>query len=89
MVVCNSSTDCDNNKFGERCNKSCGHCLGLEQCHHINGTCMNGCDSGYESELCTKGKTSYSNHSRKTLHFDFNFCESSYKGLSCSQLGNF
>eukprot|EP00105_Crassostrea_gigas_P041322 XP_019925470.1 PREDICTED: receptor-type tyrosine-protein phosphatase T isoform X2 [Crassostrea gigas] len=40
--------------FGERCSSSCGHCLGSEQCHHINGTCMNGCASGYEGELCTK-----------------------------------
>lgn len=51
-------TDCDENMFGERCSSSCGHCLGSEQCHHINGTCMNGCASGYEGELCRKGNTS-------------------------------
>lgn len=51
-------TDCDERMFGERCSSSCGHCLGSEQCHHINGTCMNGCASGYESDFCTKGNTS-------------------------------
>lgn len=51
-------TDCDGKMFGESCNEFCGHCLGFEQCQHINGTCMNGCASGYEGELCTKGNTS-------------------------------
>lgn len=50
--------DCDGKMFGDNCSKSCGDCLGSEQCHHINGTCLNGCASGYEGELCTKGKTS-------------------------------
>lgn len=30
--------------------------MGSVQCNHINGTCMNGCDSGFEGLNCTKGK---------------------------------
>lgn len=41
--------------YGENCSISCGHCLTREQCHHINGTCMNGCDSGYQGSSCTEG----------------------------------
>lgn len=26
-----------------------------KQCHHINGTCINGCDSGYQGPNCTEG----------------------------------
>lgn len=45
-------TDCDENKYGENCSKSCGNCSGSEQCHHINGTCINGCESGYQGPKC-------------------------------------
>lgn len=34
----------------------CGNCIESEQCHHINGTCMNGCDRGYQGLHCTQGK---------------------------------
>lgn len=42
--------------YGENCSRPCGHCLESKQCHHINGTCTNGCDSGYQGSLCTEGK---------------------------------
>lgn len=48
-------SDCTNHMYGENCSISCGHCLAREQCHHINGTCMNGCDSGYQGSSCTEG----------------------------------
>lgn len=41
--------------YGKNCSLSCGHCFKLEQCHNINGTCMNGCDSGYNGFNCTEG----------------------------------
>lgn len=44
--------DCDDNKYGENCSKSCGNCRGSEQCHHINGICINGCDIGYQLPKC-------------------------------------
>lgn len=48
-------TECGNRNFGPDCKESCGKCLRGEPCHHINGTCMDGCDSGYFGILCTKG----------------------------------
>lgn len=47
---------CNQRKYGENCNMPCGHCVKSEQCNHINGTCMNGCDSGYEGLNCTAGE---------------------------------
>ena len=46
---------CDNNMFGQNCSKPCGKCLGLKQCDHINGTCMAGCNRGFQGELCYEG----------------------------------
>lgn len=48
-------TECDNGLFGRNCTSTCGKCVGAEQCHHINGTCLNGCDPGYKGADCTKG----------------------------------
>lgn len=39
---------CDGGMHGEKCSIPCGNCLASEQCHHINGTCINGCVSGYK-----------------------------------------
>ena len=41
--------------FGQNCSSKCGDCLGYEQCHHINGTCFNRCDKGFQGEMCTDG----------------------------------
>ncbi|XP_065927125.1 adhesion G protein-coupled receptor B1 isoform X5 [Magallana gigas] len=32
----------------------CGNCFESQQCHHINGTCMNGCSRGYQGVHCTE-----------------------------------
>lgn len=45
--------------YGENCGIACGNCLAKEQCHHINGTCMNGCDRGYQGSKCTEGDHCY------------------------------
>lgn len=47
---------CDDGVFGENCNTSCGRCISSEPCHHINGTCMNGCESGFHGWNCTEGE---------------------------------
>ena len=48
-------TECDGGMFGKYCNESCGKCFNDGQCHHINGSCLNGCDSGYHGINCTYG----------------------------------
>lgn len=47
--------ECDGAMFGQNCSFVCGHCLDKKQCHYINGTCSNGCDSGYQGSHCTEG----------------------------------
>ena len=46
---------CENGTFGQDCTQICGKCVGDKPCHHIDGTCMNGCDPGYKGNLCTEG----------------------------------
>ena len=48
-------TVCDGGMFGKHCNETCGKCLNDGLCHHINGSCFNGCDSGYSGINCTEG----------------------------------
>lgn len=50
-----SYTVCDNGTYGDNCSMPCGQCLDSAQCHHVNGTCMNGCASGYGGFKCTDG----------------------------------
>lgn len=47
---------CNNKGYGEKCSTPCGNCLGLAQCHHLNGTCMDGCDPGYKDSACNVGR---------------------------------
>lgn len=46
---------CSSGTYGNNCSSRCGKCRDMEQCHHINGTCMTGCDSGYQGFKCTAG----------------------------------
>jgi hypothetical protein len=43
---------CDDDKYGAGCQQRCGWCLNSEQCHHINGACLNGCNPGYQGLNC-------------------------------------
>lgn len=51
------STECKAGEFGQNCTESCGNCVQNEACHHVNGSCLNGCDAGYEGTNCTQGKS--------------------------------
>ena len=55
----NVFSECDSNTFGQSCTGVCGNCLEKEQCHHVNGTCLNGCDSGFRGHQCDQGCTQY------------------------------
>lgn len=46
---------CDELFYGENCSVPCGNCLKNEQCHHLNGTCFNGCMSGFMGSECIEG----------------------------------
>ena len=49
FIVCSDGT------FGKNCTEQCGECLGKEKCDHVNGTCVNGCNPGYQGITCTEG----------------------------------
>lgn len=57
-------TECDGGTFGPRCINMCGQCAQNEHCHHINGSCLNGCDPGFYENQCIKSKlcTQYSKY---------------------------
>lgn len=49
------SKECSSGYFGEQCNGICGHCKDISACHHITGTCAEGCVPGYRFPKCTEG----------------------------------
>lgn len=54
-------TECPFGTFGNNCRQECGHCLEKYHCHHINGSCLNGCLQGYRGEQCKHRKCFQSN----------------------------
>lgn len=44
--------ECDRGSYGVECNETCGHCCDVSQCSNVNGTCLTGCDAGFEGDLC-------------------------------------
>nr|XP_022308875.1 protein draper-like isoform X1 [Crassostrea virginica] len=43
---------CSYGKYGVGCEVSCGQCMYKGLCHHVNGTCLDGCEQGYTGETC-------------------------------------
>uniref|UniRef100_A0A8W8NSI4 protein-tyrosine-phosphatase n=1 Tax=Magallana gigas TaxID=29159 RepID=A0A8W8NSI4_MAGGI len=43
---------CDATWFGAGCKFQCGHCIGEDNCHHVNGSCLLGCQKGFTGDLC-------------------------------------
>lgn len=44
-----------NNTYGLECRTTCGHCRDGQQCHHVSGSCPNGCDRGVNGVKCDTG----------------------------------
>lgn len=47
--------ECPNQTYGLECKKICGNCKNKESCHHVDGSCLNGCDKGVYGEKCDIG----------------------------------
>lgn len=43
---------CGKGSYGVDCHETCGHCRDVNKCSSINGTCLTGCDAGYEGDMC-------------------------------------
>ena len=55
VIIC-PRTECAGGWYGQDCALLCGQCLNNEQCHHIDGRCLNGCQPGFQGDYCTHGK---------------------------------
>ncbi|XP_061194994.1 multiple epidermal growth factor-like domains protein 10 [Saccostrea echinata] len=49
-----TNSKCDGNEYGDSCNETCRKCMDSEPCHHVNGSCVNGCESGYQGNKCDR-----------------------------------
>lgn len=47
---------CDAAWYGAGCKFQCGHCIGEDSCHHVNGSCLLGCQKGFTGDLCFNRK---------------------------------
>ena len=48
--------ECDEGYFGTECSQVCGWCKNTVDCHHLNGTCLTGCEAGYIGDMCKTRK---------------------------------
>ncbi|XP_078329142.1 uncharacterized protein LOC111112849 isoform X1 [Crassostrea virginica] len=44
--------ECTDGFYGDGCQKQCGLCINMTQCHHVTGTCLGGCEPGYKGDNC-------------------------------------
>lgn len=47
-------TECPLGQYGEACEKLCEQCSDPSECHHLHGTCSNGCKPGYKGNRCSQ-----------------------------------
>ena len=52
FLSCILKKGCDEGYYGDECSKVCGWCKQADNCYHVNGTCLNGCESGYINDMC-------------------------------------
>lgn len=84
---------CSQNMYGKNCSLSCGQCFKLEQCHNMNGTCMNGCDSGYNGLNCKEGNFIVYIATKKNIPRFFFYlfnseCDDKHFGTNCIEMCN-
>lgn len=66
-----SSQECLNGYFGSECLNKCGHCLNVDNCNHINGSCLKGCSKGYKGDYCKECKLNLKKKETQTISFYF------------------
>ena len=42
--------------YGPGCPTPCGNCNAGSACDEMDGTCLNGCEEGFEGPLCLTGR---------------------------------
>ena len=59
-------SECDLGTYGDMCNEKCGNCKDQSECHYSNGTCLTGCNDGFQGALCKTRKI-------LTVYFKFQY----------------
>lgn len=52
-------SECTAKTYGLECQRVCGNCRNGDPCHHVNGSCINGCDKGTFGVRCDTGLLVY------------------------------
>lgn len=47
-----TTLECKVGFYGYKCYNRCGHCSDNLMCHHVNGSCPNGCQAGWNGKTC-------------------------------------
>lgn len=56
---CPQGALCRHGLYGKYCDQNCSsHCNTSFECHQVNGTCIGGCQDGWGSDKCDKGRKS-------------------------------
>ena len=56
LIMSYCITECNDKTYGIGCLQVCGNCKNNEPCHNVNGSCLNGCNNGWYSVKCDKGR---------------------------------
>lgn len=48
--------ECQNSTYGSNCSGRCGHCANDLTCEHVNGTCADGCQTGWLEPFCNSSE---------------------------------
>ena len=89
--ICSSSNDlflieCGNKTYGAECKEPCGKCKNMRPCHHVNGNCPSGCESGVYGKKCKQPCGNCSNgHLCNEVDGSCQFgCDAGVYGKKCS-----
>ncbi|XP_065943691.1 uncharacterized protein [Magallana gigas] len=51
--------ECHQGRYGRACSFQCGNCLNQLSCDNINGSCQDGCSSGWTGDRCYQSELEY------------------------------
>ena len=81
--------ECRDQTYGAECKEQCGNCKYMEHCHHVDGICPSGCESGVYGRTCKQPCGNCSNgHLCNEVDGSCQFgCDVGVYGKTCS-IGN-
>ena len=66
-------SECTPNSYGIDCLENCGNCSTGGNCHHVNGTCLHGCNEGVYGDKCKTGEfvRLYNHNIDKCIYYSY------------------